>query len=105
MICSIFKYFNSDFTDPLRNNAKLADFIDDALSGAKNQGPYEWEDFTIFESKYTNVENVRQEVIAIAKKYPAKNPKKRWCSKEGEQALRDLAEKLRNGNFKEKGLE
>lgn len=102
MTCSIFKFFKGEYTDPPRSNAELADFIDDAFTGAKKQGPYEWEDFTTFKSRHSNIENVRQEVIEIAKKYPAKDPKKMWCSKEGEQALRELAEKLRNGDFEGK---
>lgn len=80
------------------NNVEISNLIERFLSGSPDLGEWEWDDFTSIKSKDVNAEKARKRIVEIGNKYPDKSG--RWCSKEGERELLQLAKNLKDKEFR-----
>jgi len=95
---TIYSYKKKATTAPDLTLRQIVDLIDELLNGTI--GPYDWNDFLTLPMKDPEIDNVRKECAAIARKYPPQN-KKDWCSEAGKNELLAISERLKK-EIKEK---
>ena len=71
---------------------EVAKIIDSFVEGT--DGPYDWDDYIHIPSRIPELEQIRKECEAIAKRFPSQI-KTEWCSAEGLTELKLLANKAR----------
>ena len=80
-----------------RTAEEVASTIEGFVDGTGNQ--WAWDGFTSIRLDDSELESIRQEIVALPAKFPPSNPRD-YCSEAGLEKMRELARGLRGAAAK-----